>query len=194
MNVDLTRTDSQDFELANNLLAPTIATLRNITSQPDIDIWKLTNWIFVSYYWAFLTDVGQIAPTTYVPLNQWANANFSYPTFHSPNYNIFVNASLFEIYMTYMNDTIFPFLQYGGIGEISPLTTDNQLTAGPATFIQVYNCTERTLKSAIAFILSVFATLWAVTHVLYALVRWITGRFARWDSERGETLFRMATN
>jgi hypothetical protein len=193
MNVDLTRTNSQQFELANNLLAPTIALLQNMTSQPNFDMWKLMNWIFVSYYWAFLADVGQIAPTTYVPWNQWANAYFNQPTFNSPSNNIFVNESLFEVYMTYMYDTIFPLLQYEA-GEFSPLTAENQLPAESTTFIRVYNCTERMLKSAIAFILSVFATLWAVMHVLYISVRWITGKWARWESERGEYLFRMTTD
>ena len=190
----LTRTTSHEFELANIILGPTITLLRNQTFQPDFDMWKLMNWIFVTYYWTFLGDLGQISPTTYVPWNQWANANFSQATFHTASNNIFVNESLFEVYTKYMNETLLPLLLYGGIGEINPLSTENQLTWEPTTFIRGYDCTERQLKSAVSFIFGVFATLWAVMHVFYTFVKWITGKFARWDTERGNSLLQVTAN
>jgi len=69
MSIDFSRTSEHDHDYANNiLLAPTINYVRLLTGNPEFDIWKLFSWLFVSYYWTFLNDLGQTSPTTYIPL------------------------------------------------------------------------------------------------------------------------------
>ena len=112
-------------------------------------------------YWTALNGLGEISPTTHVPLREWASANFTQVTFHSANNNIFVNQILFEVYTNYLNHTILPLLEYR-IGEFRPLSVENRLQSAPTTFIRVYNCMERRLKSTTGRIFSVFAVVWAV--------------------------------
>jgi hypothetical protein len=111
--VDRTHTATEDFTLANTLLAPTISLLRSQAGS-DMDFWKLINRLMISFYWSYLADLGQIAPTTYMPSAYSVTADFTQPTLYPPTNNIFVNNTPFQLYSSYLNDTIFPFVNYSG--------------------------------------------------------------------------------
>lgn len=66
--IDLTRTSLQNLTMANTLLAPTISILELVTSGSSLEFWELANWVLVSYYWLYMTDLGQTAPTYYTHL------------------------------------------------------------------------------------------------------------------------------
>jgi hypothetical protein len=74
-SIDGRQRTSDDLNKANFLLAPTIAYLHNNTA-PAFDYWKLINWLYVSFYWTVLADLGQVAPTTYL------DGNFPFPSAH----------------------------------------------------------------------------------------------------------------
>ena len=181
MSIDFSRTSEHDYEYANNiLLAPTISYVGLLTGNPEFDIWKLFSWLFVSYYWTFLNDFGQISPTTYIPMRDWATANFSQPTFYPSTNNIFINETLFETYSSYMNDTILPLLNYS-LGAFSPLAAENRLNAYPTTFLREYNCMERHLKAPINLMFSVFTVVFAFISGLYTLIMCFSARHYKKD-------------
>ena len=67
----------------------------------ELDPWPFFNWFFVSLYWVFLSNVGQVQPTTYPIYGSLFNTplvDFAQPTFYPSSNNIFVNGTLFEIY------------------------------------------------------------------------------------------------
>jgi hypothetical protein len=84
-----------------------IAIVRPLTGDSTFDLWKLLNWIFVGYYWAFLADLGQVAPTAY----DRTVANNPLPVIYASTNNVFVNETLFNIYSIYIQETILPIIQ-----------------------------------------------------------------------------------
>jgi len=180
MTVDTTRSGS-DLQLADTLLAPTIAYLETV----KVDMWTLMCWLFVSYYWTVLDDLGQISPTTYIPLHDWASANFSQAIVHPTTNNIFVNETLFDVFGQYLKSTILPLLQYH-IGDFSPLSAENSLEPSPTTFLRIYNCTERRLKATVSWFYSVFTAVWSIMAVLFLIVTLTSSAYAhRHLNEKG---------
>jgi hypothetical protein len=160
----------------NQLLAPTIATIT--LKFPQIDLWKILNWLFVSYYWTFLNDVGQISTTTYPAVREWDRANFSQPLQHYATNNIFVNDTLFEIYSAYMTDTILPILDLP-IPEFSAFSPQNRLQTVNATFVRSYSCVERRLKPTVSWIFSVMAVDYSLIGAAYTLSMYIAAKFQK---------------
>jgi hypothetical protein len=147
-SIDKAHTSPSDLEEATRLLAPALSRLQaqlNVT----FDLWEMLNWIFVSYYWVFLSDFGQISPVTSDAQTILASTN-----------NIFTNQSLFDIYSSYLRDTVIPL--FGSVAApflplppFSHLSDGNHLQAEDSTFTRSYSCVERQLKPPIAFVLSV---------------------------------------
>jgi hypothetical protein len=174
-DIDLQRTSPQDLDLANTLLAPTITLIR---AQTSFDFWKMINWLTISIHWTFLYNLGQTAPTIYPPLAGTSPIlpNFSNPTFYSDTNNIFVNDTLFEIYSTYLRETILPILNLSAPAFL-PLNETNRLYPQETTFVRSYNCQKRVLKSG--WIFSVFSVDFAFASGAYTLVLIVAGFFER---------------
>src|SRR5215471_10498169 len=88
-----TRDNSSDFTQATALLSPTFKIIE-VISKETFDVWGLINWYFVSCYWTFLYQFGDIAPTIYQQANNGGgfdiingqiNINgMGYPNFSAP--------------------------------------------------------------------------------------------------------------
>jgi len=150
--LDLSLTNASDLQLANNILSPTVALLNKF--QPTLDIWKLLNWIFVSFYWTILADFGQVAPTTFYYLSDVSETgsvsivNLTAPTVYPPTNNIFVNESLFEIYESYLrNELLLALAPSLFVPPFAPLNSTNRLEPKDVEFVQNYSCWKRAWKS-----------------------------------------------
>jgi hypothetical protein len=179
-DIDFTRTNPNDYILANNLLQPTI-TLLQTAINPTFDIWRLLNWLFVSFYWTILADLGQIAPTTYnltyfIEGSPVGIANSSQPQqfFPSTN-NIFVNETLFEIYSAYVRDTLLPLDPALVVPTFNSLNNANQLSAVDTEFIRSYSCLQRQWKGVLSAIISVLASDYALFFGPYYFYLWFFG-------------------
>ena len=165
------------------ILEPTAAVLK--LYSPTIDIWRLINWVFVSFYWIILYDFGQVGPTMYpysgytVPGSPIAVINTSIPaTFYPPINNIFVNNTLFEIYSDYMRNTLLPIANVS-LPEFSPLDSSNRLDPAQAQFLRTYNCLRRQSKGALSGIISVLAANYALFFGACSLFLLIAGWIQR---------------
>jgi hypothetical protein len=111
----------------------------------EVDFWGMINWLFVSFYWTSLSEVGQISPTTYKKRMRGAYCrDFDQPTALPPT-NIFINATLFDIYSSYFRKTIIPALNYSS-PRFRQLDENNRLHESERTFIRTYSCLERRIK------------------------------------------------
>jgi len=171
-DIDTRVTSNTSLATANNILAPTTDLIRTITGDPQFDIWKLFNWIVVSYYWIFLFDLGQTAPTYY----NWTPAalpNFTAPVRFTSQNNIFVNDTLFQIYSSYLLETIAPFLKRYEpslvIPTFLPLSDNNSLNSTNQVFLRSYACVERRLKGWISATVSVLVADYAFITGFYSL-------------------------
>ena len=170
-DIDFDITRREDLDTANTILAPTINIIH--TQSPNVDIWRLLNWLYVSYYWMFLRDLGQTFPTTYVAVRESDRANFSLPTRHNTTNNIFVNETLFQIYATYLNETFLPILKMSV--DFEPPSKKNSLKLITTTFIRSYSCIERQLKPVVTVIFSVIAVDYSLLAAAYGLVMIFAG-------------------
>jgi hypothetical protein len=174
--IDFTRTKASDYLLVNNILQPTIALL-----QADIDIWTLINWAFVSFYWSILADLGQIAPTTYYLSNIVEGspvgvANTSQPqTSFPPTNNIFVNETLFDLYQSYLRNTLDPSTPSYSLPSFSSLNNGNQLQPVETIFIRSYSCLQRQWKGVFSAIISVIVADYALFFGPYHFYIWFSG-------------------
>jgi len=131
--------------------------------------------MFISYYWIFLYDLGQIAPTTYsysdIIDNGPGVVNLSQaPKTHTSTNNIFINQTLFDIYYSYIRSTFGSQVpQLSGPGNEAALERDDAL------FLQSYSCLQRQWKSPLNVLISVFAADYALFFGLYSLVFLIAG-------------------
>lgn len=176
------------IESVNNLLAPTIALVRSHTT-PNFDFWRLINWILITCYWTSLLDLGQLTPTTYVPLPDIFNlpspmVDFTQPESYLPTNNIFVNNTLFQIHSAYLREVILPLLNIT-VPEFLPLDENNRLTPSVTTFIRGYSCQKRQLKPG--FFFSVFAVDFAFLSAAYSLVILIGGLLEKSRKKDGKT-------
>jgi len=176
--IDATLTSSQNLASANTLLAPTIALIREAVGDPTFDVWPLFNWILVSYYWVFLYDFGLIAPT-YYNYTSAALPNFTDPIYYSPRNNIFVNDTLFNIYSSYLFDTIVPFLRSSDpnlvVPEFLPVSQENSLQPISQSILRSYSCVERQMKGWVSATISVLVADYAFIVGAYNLILWGAG-------------------
>ena len=120
--------------------------------------------MYVSFYWTALYDFGQISPA--LSDNQAAPIATN---------NIFLNSSLFDIYASYLNNTIAPLLAV----PLSDWTPDPYDVAGltnatikevDTTFIRSYSCLERKIKSPISLIVQVITADYAFIALPYGII------------------------
>lgn len=62
--IDTVQTSAEDLHFINALFVESFSFLRSQT-VPDLDVWQLLNWTFVSLYWSYLSSLGQVEPTIY---------------------------------------------------------------------------------------------------------------------------------
>lgn len=175
-DIDNDRTTSGNLSIAATLLEPVTEILR--IRDPTMDIWKLRSWFFTCYYWLLLADFGQVSPTIY-PYSR--NAFFGgplpspdltvAPTGYSSNYNIFTNATLFQLYYSYLRD-ILPILTTLELPPFNPVNNTNWLEPEDVTFQRTYSCLARQWKGAIAAIISIFAANYTLFFGVYSIVIW----------------------
>jgi hypothetical protein len=146
----------------------------------SLDVWRLLNWVIVSYYWISLFDFGQTAPTYYrssYVLDDFPN--FTEPISYTSVNNIFVNDTLFGIYSSTLRDEILPFLQLFdptfSLPEFLPLDLDNALQPIGMSLLRSYSCVERQLKGWFTVAISVFVADYALIGGAYTVVAFIAG-------------------
>jgi hypothetical protein len=172
--IDFNHASRADYDTANNLLEPTTSLLQAYVGQ-NFNFLELTNWLFVSIYWTYLADLGQVRPTSYIREREQygiAIVDFSKPTSYPVTNNIFINETLFEIYSSYLRTVILPLLNYS-LPEFSPIGADNHLKPVETTFGRSYSCSERQLKTPLNFLISVLAADYVLIIGVYRLVIFI---------------------
>jgi hypothetical protein len=175
--IDLAHTAPDNLTRANDLLAPTVQLIQEILQVTAFDIWRFFNWVFVINYWALLADLGQIAPTAYdvtIP-------NSPQPVPFPSTNNIFVNATLFQIYSAYFNTTLSPLVQSASGPHPPPVELNDETRLEPiqTTLLRSYTCTWRRIKSPLNLIISVIVADYALIVGAYTVVRLITGWLQR---------------
>jgi hypothetical protein len=192
MEIDSTRTSTQNLVDVINLLSPSIALIQTATGSKTFDIFdalKLFNWIVVSYYWLFLYDFGQLAPLQY-NLTVGIIPNFTQPYVFPSTNNIFVNETLFDIYSSYLRHTLFPYLNAfeSMIGapnlvlpDFMPLSPNNTLQKINMTLLRSYSCLERQLFGWGTVFVSIFVADYAFITGAYMTIMFIAG----WWKTRG---------
>ena len=165
--IDYNRTSQLNISIAINLLEPTISVLQQKAAILGInfDFWEFMNWIFVTFYWTMLANVGQVTPINYAPLLQMAPlprlniVDFTNITVPGSANNIFLHDQLFQKYASYLTGTLLPLL-----GRTSPqiesLNETNPFEPVPTTFVRSYICTVREWKDRFSLIFAVFTTVW----------------------------------
>jgi hypothetical protein len=169
--IDTTVTSPSDLSAANAVLAPTIQLVQqfaNASNIPNFNFWELMNWMFVSQYWALLADFGQLSPTTFT-YNASTGTVISYnPVSYPSTYNIFVNDTLFDIYYSYLLNTVLPL--FGAkLPEFSPLNQTNQISASNVSLKLLYACTDLQLKSSQNLVVSVVVADWALISMVFGI-------------------------
>src|SRR6202035_5570431 len=158
-SIDWTHTSHVEVDSATFLLTDAIKVLQSQMSK-QLDFWKLINWYFVSVYWSLLFDLGQVLPVNF-DSDDWALAP-------STN-NIFINQSLFDIYSSFLVDTIGPLENLTGIPvpSFEPVSSQNYLQARDTTFLRSYSCVERHVKPVISLLISVIVADYALIMGAY---------------------------
>jgi len=189
--IDHTRTSEADLAAATTLLDPAISLLRLRALQGGInlDFWEFINWIVVSHYWTFLAIVGQVSPTMYPPISspyfpEPFTANFSHPKTYPTTNNIFINATLFHIYSTYLTNTILPIL---GIASprIAALDDVNKLQPSNRTFLRTYVCQIRQWKDPFGAFFAVITSVYVFTTGPFNAIILIARYFETRNKDQG---------
>lgn len=169
---------TDDLTKANDLLAPTIQLLQRVFDDSSFDIWKFFNWLFVGFYWTFLADLGQIAPTAY----DLTTANYPQPVPFPSTNNIFVNGTLFGIYSTYLINTLAPVLQdaFGNLSvSLPPLDNNTRLKPVNTTILRSYSCSQRQLRDGVSLIILVVVADYALIAGAYKFIVLVAGWFQK---------------
>lgn len=172
-SLDLIHTSSSDLEVTNKLLAPTMAYLQ----VTPLQFWEVVNWLFVTFYWTILADLGQAVPTTY-PIDLNGEYVFSSPSTYLPTNNIFINETLYQIYSSFLHPT----------GDVPSLNRTIGAGLPNMTFIKSYSCTQRQLKSPINFIISVAVANYALIMGGYSFAILIAGSIQKHRRKDGKLL------
>jgi len=140
--------------------------------------WEVINWLFVTFYWTILADLGQVVPTTY-PIDRNNQLMFSSPSDYLPTNNIFINETLYQLYSS--------FLQ-----PLEPSVPPLNVTIGAGLptmkFIKSYSCTQRQLKPPINFIISVVVADYALIMGGYSFALLIAGGIQKHRRKDGKLL------
>lgn len=168
--IDFTKTDPGNYSLANALLQPTMSIMPPSLRQ-EFSFWKMINFVFVTFYWIQLADLGQISPTTYPPLRNSYRmpVNLSRPTEHPSTNNIFRNNDLFLYYTSFLKDTILPLLNSKS-PEFLPLDDTNRLNVTTTTFIRDYSCVERQWKDPVDALVAVGGLSFSLMATYYTIM------------------------
>ena len=190
-DIDRILTSNTTLATLNWLFEPAIALFRNAASRQGItlDYWEFMNWVVVSEYWILLHELGQTQPTMYppmrdAPLPEPYTADFSRAIFFEPTNNIFMNASLFDIYSTYLSNTILPLIGLPSV-QFDPLTEENKLNAAPTTIVHSYTCQVRQLKEPVTAFFAVLTTIYVFTTGPFHLIIFIAAWFKTRRNEQG---------
>src|SRR5205814_615076 len=95
--------------------------------------------------------------------------NFSQPAIYQSTYNIFVNASLFETYSTFLQQSILPILNYT-IPEFLPLDDCNYLHPTNTTITRDYFCQELRPKHPVSIVVSVGGVSYSLIAAVFSIV------------------------
>lgn len=160
-SVDTALTDESNLTFAKDVLSWAQTGLHNRTNV-TVEILELVNWLFVSIYWTMFIDLGQVSPTITTP-----DGDITIPTTN----NIFANPDLFNIYSSYLNDTVIPIVF--GTSAIFPQfelpSNINSLNVSKTTFIRSYACNQRKWKSRLERVVSVILADYALIGLPYAI-------------------------
>jgi hypothetical protein len=181
--LDMTHTSPDDLTKANNLLAPTLQLLQSFSNDSTLDLWKVFNWLVVGYYWGLLADLGQVAPTGY----DLTIPNDPLPVPFPSTNNIFINATLFEIFSSYFYTTFGPILEGIFSNATYPpilLNDENRLTPVETTLLRSYSCSQWQLKNPASLVISVIVANYALIKGSYALVLLVAGWFQKRKDDR----------
>ena len=181
--LDLEHTTTEDIAKATGLFSPLVELIALLTGSNSLDIFRFANFIMVSSYWLGLTAFGQLAPTTY-NLPPQGGINFSEPVILSSKNNPFVNNTLFEIYSSYLHDTIMPLLQSqqpeASLPPFLPLSEQNSLDLPSVKILRNYSCSGRQMKGWVSVVISVitadYAILGGVYHFFIYIASWLQTR------------------
>ena len=180
--IDFTRTSELSLNIIEIILKPSLNSLKEVATKRgvDVDFWKLVNFIFVTYHWLILANLGQTSPTIYAPIvfpaaPEWYRVNFTQVRSYPPTNNILVNETLYDIYTGYLGETILPLLNYSS-PEFTPLGDANRLQLEETTFIKSYNCQVRKWKSPLVALFSIVTTATVFITTPYGIVILIATR------------------
>lgn len=186
--IDIQHTSATDIEKANLLLSPTIELLARVLGNTSFDGLKLLNWVFVTYYWCDLYDLGHIYPAASTVVQSQNGFNYSFPFIYNSKNNIFKNETLFEIYSSYLRHTIIPLLRTAWtnvtLPEFLPLGDDNQLEPFITTISRTYSCAERRIKQWFSAAISVTAADYALIGIAYTLYKFLVGCYQKRKDSR----------
>lgn len=163
-SIDFTRTSTDDFTKANNLLQPIVSFVQTHNSS-EFDIWKVLNGLFVGYYWFVLADLGQTSPTTYPNSGQFlVPSNFSQPIFYPSANNIILNTDL--------SRTVFSNIGSNGSDEtasvLHAVTGSNRSVEANPRIRRIYLCTVRQRKPFISLVVSIFGVGFSLIATFYS--------------------------
>lgn len=157
-SLDLVRTNISDLQRANLTLQPTVLALK---AKYGLDFWQFMNWFFVSLYWTVLADFGQVKPVTIDDNGVAHNL--------SQDNNIFINPSLFKVYGSYLQGTIFPLLNATDLPNFAELNGNNSFQVKEAMFARSYSCRQREWKSPLEVLISVITADYAWVGIVLLL-------------------------
>ena len=190
--IDRTRTSNKSEILANTLLEAAISPIRNIAQQKgvDFDFWTFINFVLVSEYWGILLSLGQNQITEYPSSSDFWNSapnttsEFSEPVSYDSNYNIFVNATLFNIYSSYLSNTLLPLSDVPPI-SFEPLSDQNQFRVEPTTFLRSYTCQVMEAKEPFVAFFSVITTVYVFTAGPFHFIVFVAGYLKTRNNKEG---------
>lgn len=194
-SVDLTRTSTTDFALANNLIQPLLTILQS-RSNSSINIWTLLNSLFLGYYWFLLFDLGHASPQIYSnsAARYLVPDNFSQPISYPTTNNIILNSSLADL-IFHRNPVLtnpspvgeYKFVPSGEMRQVlDAITRFNGSVSGDSRIRRIYLCTERTRKQVMDLLVSVFGQGFGLIAAGLAVAYFLLILFLGVDDKLGE--------
>jgi hypothetical protein len=189
--IDRTQTSNVSEASANTLLGPAISSVRLKAERKGLklDFWRFINFFFVSNYWFLLLSLGQDHTTLYPSSSvshgsDLLNYEFSKAKSYDSNYNIFLNATLFEIYSSHLSNTVLPLLDLPSI-TFEPLSEQNRLELTNRTLLRSYTCQVRQQKEPFTAFFSVITTVYVFTTGPFHLIMFIATFFKTRNNKEG---------
>ena len=175
-SVDTSLTPPNDLLYAKKVLEPAAIALQvRANLSQTFDLLTLANWMFVSFYWTILLDLGQLSPTLYDPQTK-------VPTKWPSTNNIFMNQTLFDIYSSYLIESVLPIFN-ANASDLPPydnVIRENFFKARKSTtFIKSYSCLQRQLKPWLGAAISIIVADYALIGAPYALILFIAAQIQK---------------